>query len=489
MDWFGSDSDPASSTGATEIGDYRWEGYSNAELADVLTQLGQGAGAEALDDSVQALRELAGALTETDRTLRTELGKLGIDWQSNAAEMASVIMSDSADYGDDASQRSQQSSDVVSEQGDVYNRARNSSPEPQTLRGSTQTGLLDNALGLLGHETDRAREVRQTNAARESAIDSMNQYTESTKQNLAGYRPLPEPPGIELNTAPSTGATTTQSIGSIGTSGSVPAPNAPGGAVGVAPVSGGATSYTVGGPSGGSFIVGGPAGGSVTGGPVAGGPVVGAPVTGGPVTGGPVTGGPVTGGPVTGGPGAGGATGGPVSGGPPAGGLGGGAKLPGPVTGLAPISGVGPVGSGGALGGVTGFRPDAGLAAGAIAAGAGVAGGATATPAREPRAPRGAATGSRGTATPLGNASPGQAAAARSAERIAGSSGRGGASMMQPATGPARGQSGTDDAEHVRKFGMESDDVFGDERMVAPSVFGDSEGERIGPANTEGSAE
>ncbi|HVK20278.1 MAG TPA: hypothetical protein VM677_02850 [Actinokineospora sp.] len=42
---------------------------------------------------------------------------------------------------------------------------------------------------------------------------------------------------------------------------------------------------------------------------------------------------------------------------------------------------------------------------------------------------------------------------------------------MQPAAAGA-GAPGEDDDEHVRKYGIDSDDVFGDDRLVIPPVLG-----------------
>ncbi|QTR01145.1 hypothetical protein J7S33_16740 [Saccharothrix algeriensis] len=44
--------------------------------------------------------------------------------------------------------------------------------------------------------------------------------------------------------------------------------------------------------------------------------------------------------------------------------------------------------------------------------------------------------------------------------------------MLHPAAS-ARSGEGEEDGEHVRKYGVDSDDVFGDERMVVHSVIGD----------------
>ncbi|MDQ3402440.1 MAG: hypothetical protein M3548_03475 [Actinomycetota bacterium] len=42
---------------------------------------------------------------------------------------------------------------------------------------------------------------------------------------------------------------------------------------------------------------------------------------------------------------------------------------------------------------------------------------------------------------------------------------------MQPAAGGASA-SGEEDGEHVRKYGIDSEDVFGDERLVIAPVLG-----------------
>jgi len=61
-----------------EIGDYRFEGFSNAELATMVDQVRQGPGSASMNRAVEALTTIANSLKETDNTLRTELGKIGV---------------------------------------------------------------------------------------------------------------------------------------------------------------------------------------------------------------------------------------------------------------------------------------------------------------------------------------------------------------------------------------------------------------------------
>jgi hypothetical protein len=48
---------------------------------------------------------------------------------------------------------------------------------------------------------------------------------------------------------------------------------------------------------------------------------------------------------------------------------------------------------------------------------------------------------------------------------------------MQPAAaGAGRTADGEEDQEHVRRYGVESSDVFEDDRVVAPESIGDDDG-------------
>lgn len=50
--------------------------------------------------------------------------------------------------------------------------------------------------------------------------------------------------------------------------------------------------------------------------------------------------------------------------------------------------------------------------------------------------------------------------------------GKGAGSLMSPAASAAKGEE-EEDGEHVRKYGVDSDEMFGDDRMVVQSVIGE----------------
>ncbi len=105
--------------------------------------------------------------------------------------------------------------------------------------------------------------------------------------------------------------------------------------------------------------------------------------------------------------------------------------------------------------------------------GAGGAGGAGAGAERD-RVGRGVRPpGALKNGVPLGSAPDDEARAARNAERYGAKTGRGAGSIMQPAAG--RRAEGEEDQEHVRRYGVDSTDVFDDDRVVAPESIGDED--------------
>lgn len=123
-----------------------------------------------------------------------------------------------------------------------------------------------------------------------------------------------------------------------------------------------------------------------------------------------------------------------------------------------------------------GLRPGPLLMADAAAmVGTGGAGGASATAERD-RVGRGVRPpGSLKNGVPIGSAPDDEARAARNAERYGAKTGRPGGSIMQPAAAGGRRADGEEDQEHVRRYGIDSADVFDDDRVVAPESIGDED--------------
>lgn len=410
--------------GDNGLGDLRFEGYSHQQLADELDKLRQGPGSESLHRAVRALTSIADGLAETDKVLREELAKIGVTWEGNASEGGMEATKNAAIYAEDATPAVEQSAGGVSEQGDAFSTTRNGAPDGGDLRGPTKLDGVDRFMGAFGHTTDNARQVQQTNAAREQAVTSMNGYSQGSQSALGSYQSLPVPPGMNLVSTPYQGQGTTSAQTFNGNS----------------------NAYTPTGPSG-------PGLPGQTGLPGGGGQQL----TG--VPDGPTGGGP--GGTNNNQPGNGRLTGiGPL--GPNFGGLPNNGPLPnglrpgfpmGMMNDMSTLAGLATAGTGGAAAGENARKDRLVRGAGAFPD----------TP--EGRAARAAARG----AAPITDLPDEQSRAARNAERIGAKPGKAGASLMQPAAAGAKGE---DDEEHVRKYGIDSEDVFGDERMVVSPVLG-----------------
>ena len=406
------------------LSDVRFEGYSNDQLAAEIDGLRNGAGAESLHRAVHALMGIADALADTDRTLRQELAKIGVEWEGAASDRGHEETQKASVYAEDAVPVVARSASGVNEQGDTFSHSRNSAPSSDTLRGPTELTGFDRFAGAFGHTTDNARQVEETQAARNQAIGSLTDYQRGSQSALDNHENLPVPPGMGLVSQPTNphGMTAAQGFDSTG------------------------SSYQ---PSGGS------------------GPGV-----------------PGSTSPFGGGQGQLGLTGGGTQPGIPGGGTQQGlpsSPLPGRVAGIGPVPGLPgmPVaGTGGLpprifpMGLVSDMSAIAGIA-GATAGGA--AAGAALPKDRVVRGAKGTADGPDGRPRGVMAGAPDeQAKAARTAEKLGGGTSRSGSSLMSPAAGSAPGE---DDDEHVRKYGIDSDDVFADGRLVIDAVLGGEDDE------------
>ena len=461
----------------TSLAELRWEGMTNAQLAAAVQQLNNGSGAAAMTEAADALANVAADLSQINDTLQTQLQAIGVNWQSQtASDLADQMLSASAAYGGTVTDQGGQGSTAINQQAEAYATARNAAPQPQALASNTQPS---SGSPLTGHGTDQAQQASQSNAARNQAIDAMNNYTSASQSNLGGYQPPAPPPAIGLHPQPSTGTSTSGYTG----------PSAPGGPG--APVLGG------GGPGGVGTLPPGGSGGGLPGstGPVTGvggvggvGGIGGVGGGGGPASG--VSGG-FPGGVSGGGSGGTGGTGG--TGGVPGGGSGGfgggpggtpgpGQAGPNPVTGIGPTTGSGPVSR--AAGMPAPAAAGAGEEIGEIAAGAAVAGGTAAVgivganvnkggddehTSRDFNEPGGFADDDddfNPTRVDLAELDADQAAAARMNAELS-APGPAAPGVLEPALGRR-----DDDTEHRNSYAATDDDFFDDGRMVIPDVLG-----------------
>jgi hypothetical protein len=421
-------------SGYRQLTDWNFDGWSNQDLANEVQKLSGTSVASKFGDASAALRDLADTLESVDKTIRDQLKTLKIEWGGSAGEKSHDHTDVVAKGIDDGSQASQQNSQAMTQQGESTSTARYSAPPEQDLRGDTEQNLKDKVGGFFGIETDHAAEVEQTNRARQQAIDGLNGYVSNSQGSLDGFRAPDKAPDIVV------------------TSGAVAPPVGP--AVGGVPQSGAP------GVHGGPGFTGTPGFSGTPGSPgVPVGPTPGIP---GNATG--VIPGTGTPNPLAAGPGFPKAFGAPsigitaataaASGLAGATGAARGAQVVGGGRGpsQAPKTPIAPAGPKGA--------PKT-IGAGGGGKGAGAGGGPGAT---------GAA--GKGAVTPGGASGVGPEGNRPGAAGRGGVAGKGSSSLMSPAASAAKGED-EEDGEHVRKYGVDSDEMFGDDRMVVQSVIGE----------------
>ncbi|PRX47482.1 PPE family protein [Prauserella shujinwangii] len=548
---------------AERIREHRFTGYTENMLADEIERFRAGPGASGIGDAVDALKAVATSLSETDETLREELAKLGVEWQSEAAEQAGAALTEHARFSRDANDKVLAAAQLIFAQGEAFNRTLHKLPDPQTLRaGAGGYDAADSVLGLLGFETDHARKVAAAMEAKQQAVEALDSYARDSGENLSGTEELGPPQALRATMAPrlpevvdagggpgdvtiAAGTTSAQAPTASPASAPSPGPVAPPAAAGPAPVASAApapiapapapsapaagtgsavpapertapsgvtgTSSAPGGTATGGGPSGGFAGASRSGGqsdpaaghrPGAGTAPPAAPGTSGGTPGSPTGPGPGSGsgaGSGTGGPRLGGVPGKVAPPGAPGSGAPGGTAVP-PAAGM--VGKVGVPGAGapgdnspeqhlakgrssgaapqpvppgtGTGGGSFATSPRGGLTANDIGAGAaalGAGGVAGALSGDGERRGRGVGRSAPGAARsphqlPMGELPEEEARAQRNSERLS------------PRRGPQQGgllekAAGQGDGDHVRRFGVDDNDLFTDERLVSPDVIGD----------------
>jgi hypothetical protein len=191
----------AIATVVDKIRDHRFDGYSTEGIALEIDAFRSGAGTGSIGDAVDALQAVATALLRTEDTLRTELGKLGVDWQGAAADRAGAVFIGQANYTRVAKDKVDDAAELIFAQGEAFTRTLHKLPDAATLRaGKEGLSLGDGLLSLIGFETDNARAVQESREARQQAVEALNAYARESGDNLAKAQEISRPQALRAAT-------------------------------------------------------------------------------------------------------------------------------------------------------------------------------------------------------------------------------------------------------------------------------------------------
>ncbi|OXM58153.1 hypothetical protein CFP71_03855 [Amycolatopsis thailandensis] len=184
---------------AGRLRDLRFDGYTDTGIATEIERFRSGDGTGSIGVAVEALKSVAGALADTDKTLRDELGKLGVEWQSEAGGAAGQVFTEQAGFSQDANSKVSHSAEMIFAQGEAFNRTLHKLPDPEVVRkGAGGLTLGDVVLSLIGFETDHAKSVGAANNARAQAQEALNDYAKTSGENLLTTDTLADPQAMNL---------------------------------------------------------------------------------------------------------------------------------------------------------------------------------------------------------------------------------------------------------------------------------------------------
>ncbi|WP_410647546.1 hypothetical protein [Amycolatopsis sp. cmx-4-54] len=184
---------------AGRLRDLRFDGYTDTGIATEIERFRGGDGTGSIGIAVDALKSVAGALADTDKTLRDELGKLGVEWQSEAGGAAGQVFTEQAGFSQDANSKVSHSAEMIFAQGEAFNRTLHKLPDPEVVRkGAGGLTIGDVVLSLIGFETDHAKSVSAANNARAQAQEALNDYAKTSGENLLSTDTLADPQAMNL---------------------------------------------------------------------------------------------------------------------------------------------------------------------------------------------------------------------------------------------------------------------------------------------------
>lgn len=194
------------------MGDHRWRGYAHPDLHRMINEGPGVAASRPLEDSWKGLSE---ALSEIDASIQAGLGKLGASWEGETSDTAQASLSPLAAWAEDAQRSSGTMETSAQLQGDYIANARKEMPEPLPVTteapsvGDKILGGLTGPVGMMHviqQQQDHERQEAAQDNAEAKAVEVMNNYQSSSEWNADTLGKFVPPPKVVIDTPPPAGA-------------------------------------------------------------------------------------------------------------------------------------------------------------------------------------------------------------------------------------------------------------------------------------------
>jgi hypothetical protein len=197
--------------------DHRFQGYGHPELYKMINS---GPGVAASIPVEQGWKTIKDSLTQIDADLHAALAKMGAGWESDAADSAQGALSPLAEWAGYAATGSGTMESSARLQGEFIADARKKMPEVVQVT-TEKPGFLDMAVGALtgpvgmahvvGQQMDHEKQEAAADNAAAQAVKVMEDYQSDSRWNSSTLGDFPQPPQVVIDTPPpsSTGTEST----------------------------------------------------------------------------------------------------------------------------------------------------------------------------------------------------------------------------------------------------------------------------------------
>ncbi|MFC3892382.1 PPE domain-containing protein [Lentzea rhizosphaerae] len=188
--------------------DHRFQGYGHPELYKMINS---GPGVSASIPVEQGWKKIKETLAQIDDDLHTALAKMGAGWESDAADAANAALSPLAQWAGYAEQGSGTMESSARLQGEFIADARKKMPEVVPVT-TEKPGILDMTVGALtgpvgmahvvGQQIDHERQEAAADNAAAQAVKVMEDYQSDSRWNSSTLGDFPQPPQVVIDTPP-----------------------------------------------------------------------------------------------------------------------------------------------------------------------------------------------------------------------------------------------------------------------------------------------
>ena len=201
---------------------YRWRGFEHPELYKMINT---GPGAQASDPQIEYWKALSTELAEVDQDLNAKLTQLGSRWEGKASESAQSGLTPLAEWASDAETGSDVMRISAENQGEYIADARAKMPEPVEVTtqapsgwdkfvagAAAATGNLGPAADVAAQAADHEAQEAAQSEAEQRAVETMTTYESSATWNRETLGTFVRPPDVVVSTPPPQGGGTASAV-------------------------------------------------------------------------------------------------------------------------------------------------------------------------------------------------------------------------------------------------------------------------------------